>query len=402
MVMGDLVIFSKEIIGQGAFGTVFKGRWQKTPCAAKMLSILGNEVYTGVCIAQPGAVQEEALARFKQECDFMKTLLHPNVVTYYDTLFHPGSNLPVLVMELMDTSLRHYLSNLESLSKEVQLNLCHDIAAALKFLHNHNVIHRDLCGDNILLKFSGDLMPVAKVTDFGMSRLIMKRPEMTHSLTAIGHRPGYLPPEAPKENTDYDSSLDVFMFGAVMTQIACKQPTIKSKDERKLLVNELGVSRHPLKPVISMCLDESKERRPNAKKLCSSLQYACVSLASEGNATGGQDMDRIANKMQQLCLDQQSGGEHCMFTNLQCSSLGNWQWVCVCFECHLPTLTLYTGQNYSTLLKIEHMNEYTCRSKKLLHPQHLLQCTSHSDTCIQCRCCMAWCYTLLLSCDCMF
>ena len=307
MLMGDLVIFSKEIIGQGAFGTVFKGRWQDKPCAAKMLSILGNEVYTGVCITQSGAVQEEALARFKQECDFMKTLLHPNVVTYYDTLFHPGSNLPVLVMELMDTSLGHYLSTLESLSKEVQLNLCHNIAAALEFLHSHKVIHRDLCGDNILLKCSGDLIPVAKVTDFGMSRLIRKRPEMTHSLTAIGHRPGYLPPEAPKEHTDYDWSLDVFMFGAVMTQIACKQPTIKSKDERKLLVSQLGVSRHPLKPVISMCLNERKERRPNARMLCASLHYACVSLATEGNSTGDQDLDMIANKMQQLCLDQQSG-----------------------------------------------------------------------------------------------
>ena len=306
IVMGDLVIFSKEIIGQGAFGTVFKGRWQDKPCAAKMLSILGNEVYTGVSMTQLGVVQEEALARFKRECDFMKTLLHPNVVTYYDTLFHPGSNLPVLVMELMDSSLRHYLTNVESLLKKVQLNLCHNIAAALEFLHTHHIIHRDLCGDNILLQCATDHIPIAKVTDFGMSRLIMKRPDMTHSLTAIAHRPGYLPPEAPKENTDYDSSLDVFMFGAVMTQIACKKPTIKSKDERKLLVNQLGAAGHPLKPIISMCLDENKERRPNARMLCVSLEYACRSLDTEGSGTDDHRIDGIANKLKQLCLGQQS------------------------------------------------------------------------------------------------
>ena len=89
-----------------------------------------------------------------------------------------------------------------------------------------------------------------------------------------------------------------------MTQIACKQPTIKSEDERKLLVYHLNVSRHPLKQVISMCLDERKERRPNARMLCASLQYACASLA---NATGDQDMDSIAKIMQQLCLERQSG-----------------------------------------------------------------------------------------------
>ena len=105
-----------------------------------MLSILGNEVYTGVSIARQASVQEETLTRFKQECDFTKTLLHPNIVAYYDTLFHPGSNLPVLVVELMDTSLRHYLTNSESLSTMVQLNLCHNMAAALEFLHGHSLI----------------------------------------------------------------------------------------------------------------------------------------------------------------------------------------------------------------------------------------------------------------------
>lgn len=269
-----------------------------------MLSILGNEVYTGVPVTQQGtAVQKEALVRFKRECDFMKTLLHPNIVTYFDTLSHPRLNLPILIMELMDTSLSHYLTNTESLSKRVQLNLCHNIAAALEFLHSNNVIHRDLCGDNILLKFSDNVIPVAKVTDFGMSRLVIAHPDMSHSLTALGHRPGYLPPEAPKDAVDYDSSLDIFMFGAVMTQIASKQPKIKSKIQRHQLVNQLETARHPLKPIICLCLEEKKEDRPVANMLCASLHYACGSLAGEYDST--QDiMDRIANTMQLLCLEK--------------------------------------------------------------------------------------------------
>ena len=295
------MLCSKDILGQGAFGTVFKGQWQRKPCAAKMLSILGNEVYTGVSLTRQNSVQEDVLAKFKWECDFMKTLRHPNIVAYYDTLFHPGSNLPVLVMELMDTSLRQYLTKMENLAMVTQFNFSCNIAAALEFLHSKSLVHRDLCGDNILLKYTSDV-PVAKVTDFGMSRLIIKRPEMTHSLTAIGHRPGYLPHEAAEFPTDYDASLDVFMFGAVMTQIASKAPTIKSEAVRQQLVNQLSANGHPLKPIISLCLDEKKNHRPSSSKICASLQAACESLSAEGTTTT-QVMDSIVNKMKQLCLN---------------------------------------------------------------------------------------------------
>ena len=298
------MICCKDIVGQGAFGTVFRGQWQEKPCAAKMLSILGNEVYTGVSLTRQNSIQEEVLAKFKWECDFMKTLRHPNIVAYYDTLFHPGSNLPVLVMELMDTSLRQYLTKMENLSMITQFNFSSNIAAALEFLHNKSLVHRDLCGDNILLKYTSDI-PVAKVTDFGMSRLIIKRPEMTHSLTALGHRLGYLPHEATEFPTDYDASLDVFMFGAVMVQIASKAPTIKSEAVRQQLVNQLSASGHPLKPIISLCLNERKNHRPSSSKIYASLQVACESLAAEGITTT-QAMDRIVNKMKQLCLSPPS------------------------------------------------------------------------------------------------
>ena len=260
-----------------------------------MLSILGNEVYTGIKITQQGGVQEEALSRFKKECEFMKTLRHSNIVTYYDTLFHPGSNLPVLVMELMNTSLCQYITtHADSLSVRVQLNLCHNIAAALEFLHSKHIIHRDLCGENILLNYSADDIPVAKVTDFGISR---KNIDMTHSLTAMGHRLGYLPPEA-QDSKDYDSSLDIFMFGAVMAQIAKKIHAIKSKGERQKLVKELSAVGHPLNSIIFQCLDYTKENRPEASALCTSLHSACMVLAT---GTHGGDMDRIAEEMQRLC-----------------------------------------------------------------------------------------------------
>ena len=196
----------------------------------------------------------------------MKSCEHPNIVAYYNTVFYPGCNLPVLVMELMQTSLRRYIhEGAAVMSMRIQISLSCDIASALEFLHDRGLVHRDLCGDNVLLNYNQDI-PVAKVSDFGISRIIVKTEQLSHSLTALGHRPGYLPPEAFSiDPTDYDSSLDIFMFGVVMTQIASKVPTVDSYHQRQKLVSQLD--QHSLKPFICQCLSENRKDRPSASTL---------------------------------------------------------------------------------------------------------------------------------------
>ena len=235
-----------------------------------MLSPLGQEFLTGLPIStiRLGNVQEEALLKFKKECDFMKSYEHPNIVAYYSTVFYPECNLPVLVMELMQTSLCRYICEGGVMSERTQVSLSCDIASALEFLHDKGLVHRDLCGDNILLNYNQDIL-VAKVSDFGISRIIVKSEQLSHSLAALGHRPGYLPPEAFSiDPTDYDSSLDIFMFGVVMTQIASKVPTVDSDHQRQKLVSQLE-DQCSLKPFISQCLRENRDDRPSASTLLS-------------------------------------------------------------------------------------------------------------------------------------
>lgn len=255
-----LVIKCDGIIGNGSFGSVFKGEFKGKPCAAKVLHALGQEMVTGLPTTKCEG-QKEALARFKRECEFMKKFEHPNIVSYYDTLFHPKCNFPILVMELMCTSLRSYIKRQQKLALDIQISISCDVSAALKFLHDKDIIHRDLCVDNILLN-SDSAIPVAKVSDFGMSRVVVKCNALTHSLTAMG-RHGLLPPEPPAL---YDSSLDVFMFGVVMVMMASKVSDIKSTKQRKQLFKELK-SGHPLKAVITQCLSEKKEGRPKTATL---------------------------------------------------------------------------------------------------------------------------------------
>ena len=105
--IGDLRIFTRkvDILGAGSFGMVFKGQYCEKACAAKMVSPLHLEVLTGTAITQP----EEMLQKFNRECKFIRDCQHPNIVAYYDTLFDPQCNLPVLVMELMQASLSRYI-----------------------------------------------------------------------------------------------------------------------------------------------------------------------------------------------------------------------------------------------------------------------------------------------------
>ena len=219
----------------------------------------------------PMGESEEASKAFDHECEFLESLQHPNVVQYLSTAKHPKSGGTILVVELMDCSLRSYFSGLdeEFLTSECEISFSKDMACGLAYIHSKQIIHRDLCGDNVLLKLTRPV-PVAKISDFGMSRLYDPS-KISRTLTAIGHRMGYLPPEAIRfEEEKYDSSLDVFSLGAIMVQIVCKLETINSAKDRSDHVAQIPHT-HRLRKLIDSCLQEDMRRRPSARDICESI-----------------------------------------------------------------------------------------------------------------------------------
>ena len=198
----SLTIFTNENLGSGAFGVVFKGSYENRPCAVKVLHQVAMQIQMNIP-AGPGNAR--TIEAFDRECGFLKSFQHPNIVQHLSTDKHPTSGSTILVTELMDCNLRSYLSGLgeEFLNNLWQLSLTKDVASGLAYIHGRQIIHRDLCGDNILLTLSQPL-PVAKISDFGMSRLLDPS-QMSHTLTAVAHRMGYLPPEALRlDSEDYD------------------------------------------------------------------------------------------------------------------------------------------------------------------------------------------------------
>ena len=130
----------------------------------------------------------------------------------------PESRLPVLLMELLDESLTKMLEcSQQPLAYYVQVDICHDIALAVAYLHSNDIIHRDLSSNNVLM-IAGRR---AKVTDFGMSKLAGAAPSMT-PLTICPGMQAYMPPEALREPPRYTKKLDCFSEGVIMIQVCTR------------------------------------------------------------------------------------------------------------------------------------------------------------------------------------
>ena len=189
-------LFKHQILGIGSYGKVCKAECDGLVCAAKLM----HETLFDPTIKVDSALQKEhrqPMRRFEQECDFLSAVRHPNIVQYLGVYQDPDTYFPVILMELMDDSLTRYLeSSTRPIPYHIQIDISHDIALALVFLHSNGIVHRDLSSNNVLL--IGNMR--AKVTDFGMARLGDLNPKATHlTFTMCPGTDVYMPPEAVKD-----------------------------------------------------------------------------------------------------------------------------------------------------------------------------------------------------------
>ena len=285
----DLVIKSTQDtqLGSGSFGEVWKGTRSGSPCAVKVLH--------GVSLFLPlhGSVSNERQKRFESECKFLEQLKHRNIVRYLQRYIHPGSGTTMLAMELMDENLSTFLTRQrkthgERLGKCIQVKLSKDVAQALDYLHSFPVVHRDLSSNNILLSTQtvNCRSVCAKVSDFGISRLIdNERFDKTLSTLAPGTK-GYMPPESWISNSKYNEKFDIFSFGVLVVQIITTLPpspsdradnSMKIVPEVKRRQNHLKqIEGHPLQELAYRCLQDDTTVRPTARQTCDVLQQLII------------------------------------------------------------------------------------------------------------------------------
>ena len=286
-------LFKDQCLGIGSYGAVYKAKCDDLLCAAK---IIHPTLFDPTAQHQIVPQREHRLPirRFEQECEFMSAIRHPNIVQYLGMFTDTDTRLPILLMELMDDSLTHFLENsTQPISYHIQVNVCHDVTLALSFLHSNDIIHRDLSSNNILLR--GNVL--AKVTDFGMARLGDINPQAAHFTKTMS--PGtdvYMPPEAVQDKPVYTEKIDCFSFGVIIIQILSRQfPNPGDRLQRvelnhpglpvgSVLVEVPEVNRrqnhisqippnHSLLPITLDCLKDKDSKRPSAHQICERIAH---------------------------------------------------------------------------------------------------------------------------------
>ncbi|KAL8256633.1 hypothetical protein R6Q59_031700 [Mikania micrantha] len=189
-----------NVVGQGGYGTVYKGT-------------LADK--TMVAIKRSKSIDENQIEQFINEVIMLSGINHPNVVKLLGCCLE--TQTPLLVYEFVTnkTVFQHLHENefIYSLTFERRLNIATQTAEALSHIHSTTqIIHRDIKSSNILL--TDDY--TAKVSDFGISRFIPV--DQTHLQTLVHGTLGYIDPEYFRSGILTEKS-DVYSFGMVLVEL---------------------------------------------------------------------------------------------------------------------------------------------------------------------------------------
>jgi serine/threonine protein kinase len=205
-----------EVVGNGTYGQVYKGRHTKTGqlAAIKVMDVTEDE-------------EEE----IKLEINVLKRYSnHRNIATYYGAFIKkspPGKDDQLwLVMEYCGAgSVTDLVKSTkgQSLKEEWIAYISREILRGLSYLHSNKVIHRDIKGQNVLLTDNAEV----KLVDFGVSAQLDRT--IGRRNTFIG-TPYWMAPEviACDENPEatYDNRSDLWSLGITALEMAESQPPL--------------------------------------------------------------------------------------------------------------------------------------------------------------------------------
>ncbi|XP_028064405.1 wall-associated receptor kinase 5-like [Camellia sinensis] len=268
-----------RIVGQGGFGTVYKGILPE------------NKI---VAIKKSQMVGENQIEQFINEVVVLSQINHRNVVKLLGYCFE--TQVPLLVYEFITNgTLFEYINNqskASNISLENRLQIAAETAGVLSYLHSAAsipIIHRDVKATNILL----DDNYIAKVSDFGASRFIPL--DQNQLATVVQGTLGYLDPEYML-TSQFTEKSDVYSFGVVLVELITGKkasPFDRPEEDRCLamyfiscmnndclnqIIDEHMViegNTEELKEVANLakrCLRVKGEKRPSMKEVAMELQ----------------------------------------------------------------------------------------------------------------------------------
>jgi serine/threonine protein kinase/tetratricopeptide (TPR) repeat protein len=216
------------------------------------------------CLLSTGDDPDRQRERLNREAQILGRLEHPHIVKVHHTLEHEGSMC--IVMEYVDGETLHdRIDQHGPLSVGDSVRLGRQIAEGMAVAHKHDIIHRDLKGENVLLDRHGN----PKLTDFGVAKVLGDK-----TLTENGRSPGTLKAMSPEQirGKQITEASDLFSFGILLYEALTGElpfkgagleivESIKHDDPPKLGTRIPGVP-EALSHLVGMLLQKQPSMRP--------------------------------------------------------------------------------------------------------------------------------------------
>lgn len=214
---------SEEILGQGSFGVVYKATNIATKQSFAMKKIDKQTL---------GATGHKMLER---EVAILKRVQHPHIVAL-EEVFETSENT-YLFMELCDKGELKSLVDSRQLSEQESATIIERLSSTIAYLHDNDIVHRDLKLENILLRGDGtDDDFNIKVTDFGLSFLTGGSSTFGNDkmMTTTCGTPMYMAPEILDNTVGYSHQCDIWSIGVIMYILLSRKTPFEADTEDEL------------------------------------------------------------------------------------------------------------------------------------------------------------------------
>ncbi|CAJ1974681.1 unnamed protein product [Sphenostylis stenocarpa] len=196
----------KDVIGQGAFKTVYKGFDE-----INGLEVAWSQIHIDEILQSPGGPD-----RLHSEVHLLKSLQHENILTFYNSWVDDKRRTMNLITELFTSgNLRQYSKKHRKVDLKAVKGWARQILNGLNYLHSHNppIMHRDLKCDNIFINgHRGEV----KIGDLGLATIL----KQTNAKSVIG-TPEFMAPELYDEH--YNELVDIYSFGMCMLELVTSE-----------------------------------------------------------------------------------------------------------------------------------------------------------------------------------
>lgn len=261
-----------ESLGQGSFTRIFKG--YKTDIRD------GEKHVTDVFLKELDAVHKNCWESFFEAASLMSQISHKHLLLVYGVSVHGVKN--IMVQEFVEYgALDLYLKRGRSVSVSWKLDVAKQLASALNFLEEKNIVHGNICAKNLLLAREGDpsqgSSPFIKLSDPGISVAIL-------GMDVILDRIPWVAPEVLEAPDNLTLECDKWSFGATVWEIfnggnaPLRGWELDEKRQFYKTFQQLPPSQWTeLADLISQCMDYQADFRPSCRSIIRQLNSLITS-----------------------------------------------------------------------------------------------------------------------------